>query len=137
MEGIPIKDTEIFGETKLSNLLEEIHSTATRKREDINEIVKQLVEMMKEPSDAVMLLPLIKDLYKVSVENDEQVVKIATIVQRLISADSYAKGNDAGNAFLSEEDKEQLLANAHTEFDSSIKTIEKTLSDIKDRRPTK
>jgi ParB-like chromosome segregation protein Spo0J len=52
-------------------------------------------------------VPLIKDYYDVGIKNDEQLVKLAAVVQRLV-----AKGESTGegNAMvLSEDERKQLM----------------------------
>ena len=50
--------------------------------------------------------PIIKDLVDTSVKNDDALIKMAAIAQRIIGAQHKAEG-DTG--FLSDEEKEQLL----------------------------
>tara|TARA_Y100001938_G_C7783241_1_gene278947 strand:+ start:73 stop:315 length:243 start_codon:yes stop_codon:yes gene_type:complete len=53
-------------------------------------------------------VPLIKEYLDVSVKNDEQLVKIATIVQRLVS--SQARAGTTDHEMISEDEKKQLLS---------------------------
>ena len=53
-------------------------------------------------------MPLIKEYLDVSVKNDEQLVKIATIVQRLVSSQARTGGTD--HEMISEDEKKQLLS---------------------------
>jgi hypothetical protein len=50
--------------------------------------------------------PIIKDLVDTSVKNDDALIKLAAIAQRIISSQHKAEG-DTG--FLSDEEKQQLL----------------------------
>lgn len=126
-----MKDTEVFEGKNLSDLLKDIHDNTTKKRTDINNVVVILTQMIKNPDDAVMLIPLIKDFYDVSIKNDEQMVKIATIVQRLISADSYSNGEGEG-IILSEAEKDRLIANALSDINAHMAVVDTNLSAIKE-----
>jgi argininosuccinate lyase len=53
-----------------------------------------------------MLGPIIKDLIDSSIKNDDQLVKLASIAQKIITADKKTEGQDG---FLTEEEKAQLL----------------------------
>ena len=125
-----MKDTDVFDGKKLSEILKDIHDNALGKRQNINGVITQLTGMIKTPDDAVMLVPLIKDFYDVGIKNDEHVVKVATIAQRLISAESYADGAD-GNIMLSDAEKERLLANAMEEFNAHVAEIDDTIQEVK------
>ena len=66
--------------------------------------------MIKTPNDAIVIVPLIKDYLDVGVRNDEQLVKLAAIVQRLVS--NQNKGEEDGVGGLSEEERQQLMEEA-------------------------
>ena len=61
---------------------------------------------------------MIKEYLEINVKNDDQLVKMAGIVQRLISAESRAGSEDEFG--LSDKEKEQLL----TGLEDSIKDIQ-------------
>ena len=52
-----------------------------------------------------LIVPLIKDYLEIGVRNDEQLIKMATIVQRALNASS---GEDALG--ITEAEKEELMA---------------------------
>jgi len=127
-----MKDTDVFEGKKLSDLLKDIHDTSVAKRADITSVIKTLTDMVRNPDDAVMLIPLIKDFYEVGVKNDDQIVKVATVVQRLISADSYKNGEGEG-VILSEAEKDRLLANALEELNAQVAEVNDELAEVKIR----
>ena len=127
-----MKDTDVFEGKKLSDLLKDIHDTSVAKRADITSVIKTLTDMVRNPDDAVMLIPLIKDFYEVGVKNDDQIVKVATVVQRLISADSYKNGDGEG-VILSEAEKDRLLANALEELHAQVAEVDDELAEVKIR----
>ena len=57
--------------------------------------------------DIAIVGPIIKELMDVGIKNDDNLVKLATIYQRIMSKQSVDE-SDVG--FLSEEEKEQLMA---------------------------
>lgn len=125
-----MKDTDVFDGKKLSDILKDIHDNSLGKRQNISSVITQLTGMIKSADDAVLLVPLIKEFYDVGIKNDEHMVKVATIVQRLISAESYADG-ETGGVLLSEAEKERLLANAMEEFNAQVVEVEQELEDAK------
>jgi hypothetical protein len=53
-----------------------------------------------------LIVPLIKEYLEISVKNDEQLIKMATIIQRALNSTS----SDDGGFGISDEEKTQLLA---------------------------
>lgn len=108
-----MKDTEVFNGKNLTDILKDIHDNALGKRATINGVIVQLTGLIKTAEDAVMLAPLIREFYDVGVKNDEQLVKIATIVQRTISAEAYQSNpqNDP-DGFMTDDEKDRLMKNA-------------------------
>jgi len=102
------KDSIIFGEVSFSNVLKDIYVNSTDKRQKIELLLEDLRGLVKNVNDAVLVVPLIKEYLDVSVKNDEQLVKMATIVQKLlVDPDSGVGGLDG---LLSAEEKTQLLS---------------------------
>jgi uncharacterized protein YaeQ len=66
-----------------------------------------LKPLVQEISDATLIVPLIKEYLEIDVKNDEQLVKIATIIQRTMN--NSVSANDGGFG-ISEEEKAQLMA---------------------------
>lgn len=124
-------ETEIFDGKTLSNILEDIYNISKEKRKDIRDLILELSKMINSSADAVNVGPLVKDLIDVSVKNDDQLTKIATIVQRIITADAY-KGNSGDPAeLLSEHEKEQLLRNAVQEAKQNASEVEDKINELK------
>lgn len=110
-------DTEIFDGKTLADLFSDIYKNTDKKREQINQFVASFVKLIKTPEDAAVLGPVIKDFLDVNVRNDEHLVRLAQIAQRLVSVSS--KGSSTGD-MLSEEEKMQLLNNIKTDFETVI-----------------
>ena len=105
-------ETEVFEGKTLSGLLKDIYSISKDKRGEIRSLISEYTKMIKSPSDIIMVAPLIQQLLEVSVKNDDQLTKIATVVQRVISADAYQKNGGDPTEMLTEDEKEQLVRNA-------------------------
>ncbi len=73
--------------------------------------------MIRNMTDASMMVPLIKEYLEVSVKNDDNLVKLTAIVQRLLVSSS--KNTSADDGGLSEEEKQQLLAAAQDLLDQT------------------
>ena len=98
---------EIYKGKNFSNLCKDIVKNSENKKDQIDVLISELRTLIKTVNDAVIIVPLIKDYYDVGVKNDEQLIKLAAVVQRLVS-----KGQDTGegnNMILSDEDRKQLM----------------------------
>jgi hypothetical protein len=100
-------DKIVFGKKKFSDLLGEIYDNQKKKENQISALISELKPMVQEIGDATLIVPLIKEYLEIGVKNDEQLIKLATIIQRIQQASASA---DANNPFIiSEEEKTQLL----------------------------
>jgi len=104
MEGL---DNVVFGGKKFSDILEEIYNNQKKKDKQISALISELKPLVNEIGDATLIVPLIKEYLEISVKNDEQLIKMATIIQRMAS---NASSNGDGGFGISEEEKAQLLA---------------------------
>lgn len=98
---------EIYKGKNFSNLCKDIVKNSESKKDQIDILISELRTLIKTVNDAIIIVPLIKDYYDVGVKNDEQLVKLAAIVQKLV-----AKGDMSGEGVgmvLSDEDRKQLM----------------------------
>ena len=102
-------DYEIFDGKSLSSLFKDIYDNTEYNKKQLDILTKELVGFIKDGDTAVQLVPLIKEYLEINVKNDDQLVKMAGIVQRLISTEQRAGAEDEFG--LSEEEKNQLLSN--------------------------
>lgn len=98
---------EIYKGKNFSSLCKDIVKNSESKKDQIDVLISELRTLIKTVNDAVIIVPLIKDYYDVGVKNDEQLIKLAAVVQRLV-AKGEASGEGTG-MILSEEDRKQLM----------------------------
>ena len=110
-------DYEIFEGKSLSSLFKDIYKNTEYNRKQLDVLTRELTKFIKDGDTAVQIVPMIKEYLEINVKNDDQLVKLAGIVQRLISAESKAGSEDEYG--LSEDEKQQLLSG-----------IEDTIKDI-------
>jgi hypothetical protein len=96
----------IFGKKKLSDIFEEIYNNQKKKETQISALIGELKPLINDIGDATLIVPLIKEYMELGIRNDEQLIKMATIVQRALSSDTA----DDGNFGMTEDEKAQLLA---------------------------
>ena len=117
-------DYEIFDGKSLSSLFKDIYDNTTFNRKQLEVLTIELVQFIKDGDTAVQIVPMIKEYLEINVKNDDQLVKMAGIVQRLISAEGKAGSEDEYG--LSEEEKTQLLSG----MEDTIKDLQQESDNI-------
>lgn len=79
-------EIEVFDNKNLSDIFQEIYQNHETKKSEIKSLVEQLVPLIEGIGDATLLVPLIKEYMELGIKNDDQLVKLAQIVQRLDSS---------------------------------------------------
>jgi len=100
-------DYEIFKGKSLSSLFQDIYENQNYNRKQLDVLTKNITAMIKDGDTAVQIIPMIKEYLEINVRNDELLVKLASIVQKIISAEG--KGESESEFGLSENEKEQIL----------------------------
>ena len=102
------KDYEIFEGKTLSDVFKDIYDNSKTNKQQLEVLMKEVVGFIKDGDTAVQIIPMLKEYLEINVKNDEQLVKLATIVQRITAAEKRV--SDSGDEFgLSEAEKEQLM----------------------------
>ena len=101
-----MSDFKVFKEKSLSDVFEDIYNNSSDNKKQLDILIKEIVGFIKDGDTAVQLIPAIKEYLEIKVKNDEQLVKMASIVQRLVSSESKGSESEFG---LSEKEKEQLV----------------------------
>ena len=102
------KDYEIFEGKTLSDVFKDIYDNSKTNKTQLEVLMKEVVGFIKDGETAVQIIPMLKEYLEINVKNDEQLVKLATIVQRITAAEKRV--SDSGDEFgLSEAEKEQLM----------------------------
>ena len=117
-------DIEIFKGKSFSDLMKDIYSNSSKKDRQINMLIGELRPLIKNVGDATIIVPLIKEYLEVGVKNDEHLVKLAAVVQRLVSTSNRVQAETGNSWMLSEEEKKQLMG----ELDEIVGT-EKTINE--------
>ena len=116
-------DFELFPGKSLSGLFKDIYDNQVNKKARISELIAEMKKVIRHAGDMAVIGPIIRDLVDTSIKNDDSLIKMAAIAQRIISS-QYKSEGDTG--FLTDEEKEQLL-----------KEIEKTAKEVVDDQDQK
>jgi len=85
-------DFELYDGKKYSDLVKDIVKNHKAKQNQIKALTDQLVNMVSEPGDAVVVVPLIKGYLDSDIKNDEALVKLAQILQKANQTESGVDG---------------------------------------------
>ena len=120
---------EIYKGKSFASLCKDIINNSEQKKDQLDILITDLKDMIKTVNDAVTIVPLLKEYFDVSVRNDEQLIKLAAIVQRLMSGKVGPDG-EGGGTMLTDEEKKQLMS-AIEETAKTMKSPEKSKAEPK------
>jgi hypothetical protein len=100
-------DIKIFGDKNFSDLSQEIYENNKLKKTQIDLLIQEVHGYIQGIEDIAIVGPIIKELMDVGIKNDDNLVKLATLYQRIMSKQTV---DESGVSLLSDEEKEQLMA---------------------------
>jgi hypothetical protein len=98
-------DSIVFKNKKFSDILEEIYNNQQKKDKQVSALISELKPLISDIGDATLVVPLIKEYMEISVKNDDLLIKMAALTQRVMQTQTAE-----GALTISDEEKEQLLA---------------------------
>ena len=120
-----------------SGLFKDIYDNQQNKKTRISELIAEMKKVIRHSGDMAVIGPIIKDLVDTSVRNDESLIKMAAIAQRMIASKDKVEG-DTG--FLTDKEKEQLLsqledtiAEVSDEHDSKVDELTNEVEELKQK----
>ena len=99
---------EIFEGKTFQDLTKDIYENTNKKKLQIDLLISEIHGFITTIDDVVIIAPIIKEYMEVSIKNDEHLVKLAGVLQRIISKSSG--GIDDESMLLSESEKEELMS---------------------------
>ena len=101
------KDKEIFKGKTFQDLTKDIYENSQKKKLQIDLLIQEIHGFIQTIDDVVMVAPIIKEYMDVSIKNDEHLVKLAGVLQRIISK---SNSGDEESMLLSDSEKEELMS---------------------------
>ena len=114
----------LFDDKSFGDLLKEIHGNQKTKAKQLASLISELRPLVQSLGDATVVVPLIKEYMEISVKNDDQLIKMAAIVQRLSTSTS-----SSGDGGLLTEDEMSQLMDVAEEISKTVETP-KQLPDV-------
>lgn len=110
------------------DLLQDIYTNSEESKDTMKILVDQLITLVDSPSAAVALMAHINSLMESKIKNDDLLVKVASIMARIIQkgmSDSATSDDDWG---IGEEEKKKLLEEAEQYLQSGKTSLESTVT---------
>ena len=99
-------DTIIFDGKTSSDVFKEIYNNSKKKDKQVNALIAELKPLIQNIGDAPVVVPLIKEYLEVGVKNDEHLIKMMAVIQR-IQNNAASGGSDS---LLTDDELKQLQA---------------------------
>ena len=100
------KDFNIFGDKKFSDLSQEIYENSKLKKTQIDLLIQEVHSYIQGIEDIAIVGPVLKELFDVAVKNDDNLLKLATVIQRIMNK-QFDLTEDT--SLLSDEEKQELM----------------------------
>ena len=120
---------DIFEGKSFQDLTKDIYRNTTDRKKQIDLLISEIHGFITTIDDVVMVAPIIKEYMEVSVKNDEHLVKLAGVLQRIISK---SQGANDETMLLSDSEKEELMGTLQDTVDD-LQNESDRLTQIKDK----
>ena len=99
-------EKEIFEGKTFQDLTKDIYENTTKRKTQIDLLISEIHGFITTIDDVVLVAPIIKEYMDTAVRNDEHLVKLAGVLQRIISK---SQGDSDESMLLSDAEKEELM----------------------------
>jgi hypothetical protein len=113
------KDFNIFDDKKFSDLSKEIYENSKLKKTQIDLFIQEVHSYIQGIEDIAIVGPVLKELFDVAVKNDDNLLKLATVIQRIMN--KQADITDEAS-LLTDDEKQELMD-----------TLEEAAADLQDK----
>ena len=123
---------EIFEGKTFQDLTKDIYKNTTDRKLQIDLLIQEIHGFITTIDDVVMVAPIIKEYMDVAVKNDEHLVKLAGVIQRILAKSS---GGDEESFLLSDAEKEDLISALQEDVNDIQREADK-INTIKEKSKT-
>ena len=99
-------EKEIFEGKTFQDLTKDIYENTTKRKVQIDLLISEIHGFITTIDDVVLVAPIIKEYMDTAVRNDEHLVKLAGVLQRIISK---SQGESDESMLLTDEEKGELM----------------------------
>ena len=120
---------EIFEGKTFQDLTKDIYENTSKRKVQIDLLISEIHGFITTIDDVVLVAPIIKEYMDTAVRNDEHLVKLAGVLQRIISK---SQGESDESMLLSDEEKAELMGTLQDTVDD-LQNESDRLSNIKNK----
>jgi len=102
-------DFELFKGKSFKELCQDIYSNHEKRKEQVDVFIADLRPLIKNVNDAMIIVPLIKGYLDTGNTNDEHLIRLAAIIQKIMTAAAQTEA-EGGTFGLTEAEKKELMA---------------------------
>ena len=125
------KDFKIFDNKNFSDLSKEIYENSKLKKTQLDLLIQEVHGYIQGIEDIAIVGPVLKELFDVAVKNDDNLLKLATVIQRIMSKHSI---DDSDISLLSDAEKQELMDSLEdTAIELQKKSDDIDISKIKEK----
>ena len=99
-------EKEIFEGKTFQDLTKDIYENTSKRKVQIDLLISEIHGFITTIDDVVLVAPIIKEYMDTAVRNDEHLVKLAGVLQRIISK---SQGESDESMLLSDDEKAELM----------------------------
>lgn len=114
---------EIFKGKTFRDLCKDIYNNQVTKKAQIEQLISDLRKMCVKIDDAPLIIPFIKDYLQAANVNDEHLIRLASIIQKLIVAEEEAKAATGGLG-ITDEERRKIMEEIGTEMNAIVQSDE-------------
>ena len=100
------KDFKIFEDKNFSDLSKEIYENSKLKKTQIDLLIQEVHGYIQGIEDIAIVGPVLKELFDVAVKNDDNLLKLATVIQRIMNKQVDVMDD---TSLLTDEEKQELM----------------------------
>ena len=100
------KDFKIFDDKNFSDLSKEIYENSKLKKTQIDLLIQEVHSYIQGIEDIAVVGPVLKELFDVAVKNDDNLLKLATVIQRIMNKQVDVMDD---TSLLTDEEKQELM----------------------------
>ena len=123
------ENKEIFDGKSFQDLTKDIYKNTTDRKKQIDLLISEIHGFITTIDDVILVAPIIKEYMEVAVKNDEHLVKLAGVLQRIISKST---GVNDESMLLSDSEKEELMGTLQ-DVAIDLQNENDRLNDVKDK----
>lgn len=105
--SIPLFTLDSGEEVCFEDILKKIYINAEEKNNNITATAQRVMALTKTLNDMIVMMPILVDMQKAAIQNDDMLVKMAAIVQR--SQKTTTKDTGLDDSLISPDERKMLM----------------------------